>query len=93
MVAAQTLDEAKAKVKQDDFFSQGLIAGDVMSHVDDKISVRWFDIDDTLVVNDQVAPQYYIALTPRPSAAFKNNKVVVTGYLLIAKILGIENKV
>jgi len=88
VVAAVTIDEAKKKVKQDQFFEEGLDDPQALSHIDDKINVRGFDIDDVVVVTDQITQKLHIVLTPRAGAAFKNNNIVVTGYLLVEKLLG-----
>lgn len=87
VVAAETLDEAKKKAKQDQFFFEGVTAPNAQRHIDDKISLRGFDVDDVLVVSDQISTKSHLALTPRAGALFKNNTIVVTGYLLVEKVL------
>lgn len=88
LIAANTLDEAKKYAKQNKFFSEGLKDQKAISHIDDKMNLRGFDIDDVLVVNDQISPNFHIILTPRAEAKFENNNIIITGYLLVENLLG-----
>ena len=87
VVAAETLDEAKKKVKQDQFFFEGVNTPNAQRHIDDKINLCGFDIDDAVVINDQLLPKINIILKPNETAQFKNNKITVTGYLLVEDLL------
>ncbi len=87
VVAAETLDDAKKKVKQDQFFFKGVNMPNAQRHIDDKINLLGFDVDDIMVISDQLFPKSYITLTPRQRAKFKNNKIMITGYLLVEDIL------
>ncbi len=76
VIPALSLDEAKQKAKQDPFCLASLQQADTMGHVDDKMELRGFDVDDALAIDDAIQPDFFIALSKDDSAAFKNNKAV-----------------
>lgn len=76
VIAAESLDEAKQKAKQDVFFTQGLSQKDALTHIDDKMALFGFDVDDALVIDENIPPEYEIVLTEDTQARFSNNKAV-----------------
>lgn len=91
VVAAGSIDEAKQKAKQDQFFFQGIqqAEGGARSHVDDKLALFGFAVDDMMVVNNAIDPAYHIILTARSEAAFSHN-TAVPGYTLLKQLLEVK---
>lgn len=84
LVVAKTLDEAKTKAKETNFFKHVSIPGSAASHIDDKFGV---DIDDVAEVND-ILPvafkqKYSLQITPTLS---QQQDELHLGYLPLFRI-------
>lgn len=73
VIAAKDLDEAKKIAKQDGFFSEGLTDPDTMTHIDDRMTLFGFDVDDAMLLNEILEPTHFIVLERDPLARFAHN--------------------
>lgn len=79
VIPATNLEEAKRAFKEDPFFRDGMKDPKARTHLDDKMQLFGFDLDDTLVVDEHVPPRYSIVLEKNAAAKFANNPLTV-GY-------------
>lgn len=82
VIAAKSVGEAKTLGMKDQFFSEGLQEKNARPHFDDKFGMFGFDVDDTLIVDEQIAPEYSIILKKAKNARFDANKKV-PGYKIL----------
>lgn len=80
VVAAKSIPDARKIVQQDVFFRQCDDLKNAPPHIDDKMELMGFDVDDVLIVDTAIQPEYFIELVKDDAALFANN-TAHPGYL------------